>query len=295
MGAVGLWGGGYSILYTITLRVDKFMIDKRDLVNYTLRFPEDYRKRLEMEAQSRGRSLNQQIVRIIEMYFADSGYATELVTFAGESFRIHCAPAYDTAAETAWDFALENLRTGKEEAYFVIGMDRAFSQTLNISNRAQAAKEIGLSLLNFHARRGRDLRTLCWMQPLMIDGKRILMKNEVSAETLPDFLEMLAKGRWADHWLVPDKELEAINMMLITAKIEHQPVIKHMDDSSEMWVQIGDRKFDGQDRNLYVQALTKMDQLRLVELQAQKQPSINTYHLTPRAVQHLAKIATLST
>jgi hypothetical protein len=267
------------------------MTEKAELVNYTLRLPEDYRRRLELEAKARGRSLNQQLVRVIEMFFAQAGYASDLVVCAGETFRILPSLAYDTPAETAWDFALEDLRTGKEAAMYVLGIDRGFAQALKISDKAQAAKEVGLALLNFHARKERDIRCLSWTQPSSFTGKRILTEIEAGVETLPDFLEQLAQGQWEDRWLIPEEEEEAIKTLLITARLEKSPIVKHFEEAGRMWVQIGKQKFNGPERNVYVQALSKMGLLRLVELQAKTDQYINTYKLTGRAIEYLARIA----
>jgi len=58
-----------------------------------------------------------------------------------------------------------------------------------------------------------------------------------------------------------------------------------------MWVQVGSKKFDGPQSSLYVKALMTMNLNRLVELHAKENPFINTYSLTPNAVQQLAKLA----
>jgi hypothetical protein len=271
------------------------MSQKSELANYTLRLPEEYRRRLELEAEARGRSLNQQIIRVIEMYFANAGYPSELLASAGQLFIIRATLAHSTAQETVWEFLAENSRTGNEEARYLIGVDMAFIRDLKASDESQTAKEVGLALLNFHAKQGRDIRTLSWLQNPPFDLKRIVHFSEVPSDVqnVPDFLELLAKGQWNDGLLVPDEELDAIKTLLIAARLEQSEIIKHMGGADGMWVQIGSKQFD-QNKDLYVHALTKMGLLRLVALQPKKSPTYNTYLLTPEAVQYLAKIASWS-
>jgi hypothetical protein len=270
------------------------MIEKADLINYTLRLPEDYRRRLELEASARGRSLNQQIIRVIEMYFAGAGYPGGLISSGEQMFQVHTELVDDGLSETVCEFSLENFKTGKVEAHYLIGINRTLIEDLKISDNTQAAKEIGLALLNFHAKKGRDIRSLCWTQ---FERKRVITDSEVvNIETVPDFLELLAKGQWTDELLVPDEELEAIKTMLITARLEQKSaeIIKHMNDGDEMWIQIGDRKFDGPNKSIYVKALSKMGLLSLIDLQPRRDRAYNSYRLTYEADQYLAKLASLA-
>ena len=271
------------------------MAEKKELINYTLRLPEEYRRRLELEAKARGRSLNQQIIRILEIYFAASGYASELISSAGQMFQVQAALAHDTSSETVWEFSLENFKTGKEEAHYLIGVDRTFNRDLKIADKVQAAKEVGLALLNLHVQKGRDIRALSWTQNPAFDGKRVIFRSELpdEIETLPDFVELMAKGQWQDGFLVPDEEMEAMKTLVLVARLEQSPIVKHLKDPDSMWVQVGSKKFDSTDASVYVKALAKLDLLRLVELQVKQEPTINTYGLTPEAVQFLAKLAFL--
>ncbi len=273
------------------------MAEKIEFINYTLRFPEEYRKRLELEAQAHGRSLNQQIIRVLEMYFAGAGYPSNHIYAVGQMFELQSALAHDTPAETAWEFALENSKTGKGEGHYLIGLDRTFIRDLKISDKRQAAKEVGLALLTLHAKKGRDIRNLCWSQNSVFKEKRVIFGSEIpeNIDTLPDFLEFISKGQWQDHLLVPDEEMDAIKQLLLVAKIENSPIINHMTGPDGMWLEVGCQKFTGANRNVYTQALAKMGVMGLVELQPRTEADTNKYVLAPEGVQYLMRIAAFAT
>ncbi|MBX9725050.1 MAG: Arc family DNA-binding protein [Candidatus Obscuribacterales bacterium] len=269
------------------------MSEKSELINYTLRLPEEYRRRLELEAEARGRSLNQQIIRIIEMFFANSGYASTNIRSAGQLFQIHSALSHSTQAETVWEFAFENFKTGKEEAHYMIGLEQQVLKHLKVSDPKQAVNEIGLALLHSYANRGRDIRTLSWTQNPAFDGKRVITENELpeNIHNVPDYLEYIAKGQFEDILLVPDDEIEATKTLLLAARLEQSPIIKHMDDPEGLWVEVGSKRFNEADKAVFARALSKMKMMRLVHLQPVQDRSINTYVLTPEALQYLARIA----
>jgi hypothetical protein len=268
------------------------MSEKMDFVNYTLRLPEEYRRRLENEAAARGRSLNQQILKALELYFAESGYASEVINSAGVLFQVKTALAHEGKEESACEFSVENFHTEKEEAIYLIGLHRTLLRDLHVQDAEQACKEVGLALLSLHSRRGRDVRTLGWTQFTDNPAKRIVFGSEVPTkiETLPDFLEVVSKGAWTDHFLISDDEQEAISTIALTSLMEKSAIIKHMSDPEGVWVQIGSKKFNSADRDRYVKALTRMKLLRLVALEPMNDSSFNTYVLTHYARHYLSSL-----
>jgi hypothetical protein len=271
--------------------------EKTEFINYTLRFPEEYRKRLEMEAHVHGRSLNQQIIRVLEIYFAGAGYPGSQICSGGQIFELHSALAHDTPAETVWEIVLENFKTGKEEARYLIGVHRSFIRDLKVSDNLHAAKEVGLALLAFHAKKGRDIRNLRWNQNPSFSEKRLIFSSEISEGigSLPDFLEIMFRGHWEDRLLVPDDEMEAIKTLLLMARLEKCPIVNNMADPHEMWVEVGREKFNDPNRSVYTQALGKMELMGLIELQPGTEVDFNRYVLTPEGVQYLVRLASFST
>jgi hypothetical protein len=259
--------------------------------------PEEYRKRLEAEAHQYGRSLNQQIIRVLEIYFATAGYPSNQIHSAGQLFEIHSGLAYSTPEETSWEITIENYKTGRVEGRYVIGLHRTLIRDLKISDKEQAAKEVSLAILTAHAKQGRDIRNLNWTQYPDFTGKRLIFGSELdgSIESLPSFLEMLSKGQWDDRMLVPDNEIDAIKTLLLTAKLEGCLIAKHMLSTDGAWLEIGKQKFNGSDRSIYTQALSKMGLLGLVELQTRTETDLHLYKITNEGHQYLLRLAAFST
>jgi hypothetical protein len=177
--------------------------DKQKTTNISIRIPEDYRKRLQLQADKKGLSFNAHVLRVIEIHMMNSGFGpTAATSNSGRLFQIRCEPYLDTVDETTWAFFVDEPKYEKERAYYLIGIGRTVLRDWQVKDKSTVAKEIGLALLSFYNRQGMEIDRLTFTQypGPDNDGRRILQVAEVS-ETLEQFLEALASDKWTDKFV----------------------------------------------------------------------------------------------
>jgi hypothetical protein len=177
--------------------------DKQKTTNISLRIPEEYRKRLQLQADKKGASFNAHVLRILEIHLMASGFGPTSVTSAsGRLFQIRCEPYLDNVDETTWAFFIDEPKFEKERAYYLIGIGRTILRDWQVKDKAQVSKEVGLALLNFYNRQGLEIDKLVWNQypGPDNDGRRVLQVAEVP-ETLEQFLDSLMANTWTDKFV----------------------------------------------------------------------------------------------
>lgn len=174
--------------------------DKQKTTNISLRIPEDYRKRLQLQADKKGISFNAHVLRVIEIHMMNSGFGpASLTSSSGRLFQIRCELYLDNADETTWAYFIDEPKYEKERAYFLIGLGRTVVRDWQIKDKVTVSKEVGLALLNFYNRQGVDIDKLVFKQYADKDGVRVLQVAEVP-ETLEQFLDALITDKWKDKF-----------------------------------------------------------------------------------------------
>lgn len=67
------WSCNYK-LYSRDYKMRDNKSDKQKTTNISLRIPEEYRKRLQLQADNKGISFNAHVLRIIEIHMMGSGF-----------------------------------------------------------------------------------------------------------------------------------------------------------------------------------------------------------------------------
>jgi hypothetical protein len=178
------------------------MVDeKQKTTNISLRLPDEYRKRLQIQADKKGVSFNAHLVRVLEIHLMHSGFGPTSITStqSGRLFEIRSELAHDNVDETTWAFFIEEPTYEKERAYYLLGVGRTVIRDWKVKDKVQVAKEIGLSLLNFYNKQGLEIDRLKWNQ-FPDDGRRVLQASEVP-DTLEEFLAKLTSLTWKDEFV----------------------------------------------------------------------------------------------
>jgi len=133
--------------------------------NISLRIPDEYRKRLQLQADKKGVSFNAHLLRVMEIHLMNSGFGpTSLTSGTGRLFQIRCEPYLDNVDETTWAYFIDEPKYEKERAYYLIGIGRTILRDWQVKDKAQVSKEVGLALLNYYNRRGMEADRLVWNQ-----------------------------------------------------------------------------------------------------------------------------------
>lgn len=180
--------------------------------NISIRIPEEYRKRLQLQADKKAISFNAHVLRVLEIHLMSSGFGpTSLGSSSGRLFQIRCEPYLDTVEETTWAFFIDEPKFEKERAYYLVGIGRTILRDWQVKDKATVSKEVGLALLNYYNRRGMDIDRLIWSQypGPDNDGRRILQVAEVP-ETLEEFLDQLMNDKWTDRFVKQDEQSQDI-------------------------------------------------------------------------------------
>ncbi|MBC8000643.1 MAG: hypothetical protein IAF58_22025 [Leptolyngbya sp.] len=176
--------------------------------NISLRIPEEYRKRLQLQADKKGASFNAHLLRVIEIHLMSSGFGpTSVTSSSGKLFQIRCEPYLDNVDETTWAYFIDEPKFEKERAYYLIGIGRTILRDWQVKDKVQVSKEVGLALLNYYNRRGMDVDKLVFNQypGPDNDGRRILQVAEVP-ETLEQYFDMLMTDTWVDKFVTQDEK-----------------------------------------------------------------------------------------
>lgn len=176
--------------------------------NVSIRIPDDYRKRLQLQADKKGVSFNAHVLRVLEIHLMSSGFGpTSLTSTSGRLFQIRCEPYLDNVEETTWAFFIDEPKFEKERAYYLIGIGRTILRDWQVNDKASVSKEIGLALLSFYNRKGMEIDRLTWNQypGPDNDNRRVLQVAEVP-ETMPELLDLLMADKWTDKFVEQDEK-----------------------------------------------------------------------------------------
>jgi hypothetical protein len=171
--------------------------------NISLRLPEEYRKKLQLQADRKAISLNAHVLRVLEIHLMSSGFGPIAITSpSGRLFQIRCEPYIDNVDETTWVYFIDEPKFEKERAYYLIGIGRTILRDWQVKDKATVAKEFGLALLNYYNRHGLEIDRLMWNQypGPDNDNRRVLQVAEVP-ETLEQFLDNLLADKWTDKFV----------------------------------------------------------------------------------------------
>jgi hypothetical protein len=186
--------------------------DKQKSTNVSIRIPEEYRKRLQLQADKKNMSFNAHIMRVLEIHLMSSGFGpTSLTSNSGRLFQIRYEPYLDTVDETTLAFFIDEPKFEKERAYYLIGIGRTILRDWQVKDKLTVAKEVGLALLSFYNRQGMEIDRLLWNQypGPDNDGRRVLQVAEVP-ETLEQFLDLLMAGTWTDKFVTTEDKSQDI-------------------------------------------------------------------------------------
>lgn len=180
--------------------------------NISIRIPEEYRKRLQLQADKKALSFNAHVFRVLEIHLMSSGFGpTSITSASGRLFQIRCEPYLDNVDETTWADFIDEPKFEKERAYYFIGIGRTILRDWQVKDKATVSKEVGLALLNFYNRKGLEVDRLVWNQypGPDNDGRRVLQVAEVP-ETLEQYLDLLMTDKWIDKYVDQDEKSQDI-------------------------------------------------------------------------------------
>jgi hypothetical protein len=171
--------------------------------NVSIRIPDEYRKRLQVQADKKGISFNAHVLRVLEIHLMSSGFGpTSLTSASGRLFQIRAELYLDNVDETSWAYFIDEPKFEKERAYYVLGIGRTIVRDWQLKDKLTVSKEVGLALLSYYNRCGMEIDKLSWTQYQGPDndGKRILQVAEVP-ETMEEFFDSLMNQKWTDQFI----------------------------------------------------------------------------------------------
>lgn len=180
--------------------------------NISIRIPDEYRKRLQVQADKKGISFNAHILRVLEIHLMSCGFGpTALTSTSGRLFQIRCEPYLDNVDETTWAFFVDEPKYERERAYYLIGIGRTILRDWRVTDKSTVSKEVGLALLSYYNRKGLEIDRLTWNQypGPDNDGRRVLQVAEVP-ETFNEFLDLLMADKWTDKFVFQDERSQDI-------------------------------------------------------------------------------------
>ncbi|HEY9681623.1 MAG TPA: hypothetical protein V6C86_08575 [Oculatellaceae cyanobacterium] len=180
--------------------------------NISIRIPDEYRKRLQVQADKKAVSFNAHILRVLEIHLMSCGFGpTSVTSVSGRLFQIRCEPYLDNVDETTWAFFIDEPKYEKERAYYLIGIGRTILRDWQVTDKSTVSKEVGLALLAYYNRKGLEIDRLTWNQypGPDNDGRRVLQVAEVP-ETFTEFLDLLAADKWTDKFVSQDERSQDI-------------------------------------------------------------------------------------
>lgn len=180
--------------------------------NISIRIPDEYRKRLQLQADKKGISFNAHVLRVLEIHLMSCGFGpTSLTSSSGRLFQIRSEPYLDNVDETTWAYFIDEPKFEKERAYYLIGIGRTILRDWQVKDKATVSKEIGLALLSFYNRKGMEPDRLSWSQypGPDNDGRRVLQVAEVPG-SLEEFFDLLIAEKWVDKFVSQEDKSQDI-------------------------------------------------------------------------------------
>lgn len=192
---------------------------------YTLRLPSELRKRVERLADSRRVSLNQQIIRILELHFMDVGeLGDSLKSLSGRLFEV-TGVVYEGHGERATlvDLQILEARSQNKIAALNFGVDTETIARLHVQkcDEEAAVQALARAVLCFYLRQGIEPEAISWSQYAGrgYTNTRILHSEEIpnGVATLEDFLIAINQDDWFD-WFFVGNYLQDLNKRICDAR-----------------------------------------------------------------------------
>ena len=177
-------------------------------VTHTIRMPESLKARLEHSAANQNMSISQFVVHVLEQHYLAAGFASrEIVVSRGRNLEIRIAPINHVVGQPSLMFFLDDSMRKREIGAYKIGISAEVESRFLFEKGDvyQAIEEIGIALLHFYNRLGRNLGQLSWKQFPNDHSFRLLEPKDLKTNlgihlmTLEEFLLALAEGQWTDR------------------------------------------------------------------------------------------------
>lgn len=176
-------------------------------ITYTLRLPDVLKSRLERSAASRGMSLNQLILDIVDQHYRAAGFipGTSIIA-TGRNLEIRVKATKNQAFPMCF-FYIDDPSREREVACYTVGFSAQFMWQLHIeqADQYEVIAEVGLALIHYYNRLGRNITRLEWNQFPTIPSQRILQVQDAKTKdgsyivSVEDFLRALQEGLWDDR------------------------------------------------------------------------------------------------
>lgn len=174
--------------------------DKKD-GNSTLsiRLKEDLKNRLEFLATANHKTVSQLVVELLTQHFHASGFIDNKIieTKYGRSYEVKTVPSnpHPPLEPTVFFFLHAPWLGDKEITYYTIGLSTALLKDWRIrdEHKYSAIAEVGMAMLTFYSKTGRELANLSWNQTAGYQNRRVLYPEDIppEVESLHQFLSYL--------------------------------------------------------------------------------------------------------
>lgn len=192
-----------------------------DIKSFTLRLPETLRRKVAVEADQMGKSLNEHIQSILETHTLETGYGqTGLISPSGRKLQIDFA-ADDIKGRPylmGFFYVKEPKFNNKIRANYMLGVSRDIEDDWQICRNKDAIMELGIALLNFY-NRTMEVDCLSWEHPVPnqdFDGYRVFGHSDLKACSMREFLDKLRQGRWSDPKLIVQHQSQDLRSKRLT-------------------------------------------------------------------------------
>lgn len=174
--------------------------DKKDgNTTLSIRLKEDLKNRLELLASANHKTVSQLVVELLTQHFHAAGFIENKIieTKYGRSYEIKTLVSnpHPPLEPTVFFFLHAPWLGGKEITYYTIGLSTSLLKDWRIKDEQKysAIAEIGMALLTFYSKTGKELATLSWNQTVGYPNRRVLYPEDIPAEveSLHQFLTYL--------------------------------------------------------------------------------------------------------
>lgn len=177
-------------------------------VTYTLRLAKDLRLRLERSASHRGMSINQLILDLVDQHYQAAGFVPgKGIKSGGRNLEIRIKDKHHPPGMPTCSFFVDDPSREREVACYTFGFSSQFMWQVHIEEADQykVIEEIGLALIHYYNRLGRNITKLEWDQFPTISNQRILQVQDAKTKngsyilSVESFLCALQEGLWDDR------------------------------------------------------------------------------------------------
>jgi hypothetical protein len=199
---------------------------------YSLRLTDQWKGRLERNAENQGVSVNQLILDIIAQHYRTAGFhqgpTINLKNGRTLEIRVEQSKLDLPGMPTCW-FYLDDPHRNREIASYQIGASQQLMRQFGVERKDEytVVAELGKALLHFHNEHGRNIARLEWQQLPTKPEMRILDTNDIKRIdksyiiTQEDFHATLAQpDQWLDRHLRPP--VKPILTRTIALSLQHE-------------------------------------------------------------------------